>query len=259
MEGKSVFALAEIPETWITSQEYAQLKAEGARLEVIDSYYWDDSFRMTEFVNELERVRATAGDSQSALGIVVKQLGTNSYGKTVERLDGLELVMALDCPQGYSHYQAENDELQCVWYRLAEPVTREYHQPQLGTFITAHVRMVMRRAILKAPNNWLYADTDCVAFDRPVSLPIDAKQYGKWKIEESGTEYYIIEKKVYARKDGSLKHAKGMNVKRLDLAAFERWYRGEPPVQEQTQRVNFVKFAAGADMFKRQKKAGQRV
>jgi hypothetical protein len=259
MEGKSVFATSEIPETWITSQEYAQLRAEGARLEVIENYFWDDEFRMTEFVNELERVRATAGDSQSALGIVVKQLGTNSYGKTVERLDGLELVMTPDCPQGYSQYQAENDELQCVWYRFTEPVMREYHQPQLGAFITAHVRMVLRRAILQAPGAWLYADTDCLAFDRPVRLPLDPRQYGKWKIEESGTEYYVIEKKVYASKDGKTKHAKGMNVKRLDLAAFERWYRGEPPVQEQTQRVNFVKFAAGADMFASRKKVGQRV
>lgn len=259
LEGKAVFATTEIPETWITSQEYRQLTAEGARLEVLENYFWDDEFSMKEFVDELERVRATAGDSQSALGIVVKQLGTNSYGKTVERLDGLELVMAPVCPPGYSQYQGEGDALQCVWYRFSDPVMREYHQPQLGCFITAHVRMVLRRAILLAPDAWLYADTDCLAFDRPVNLPIDAKKYGLWKIEESGTEYYVIEKKVYARKDGTLKHAKGMNVKRLDLEAFKLWYEGMPPRQEQVQRMNFVKFAAGGEMFASRIKVGQRV
>lgn len=265
MDGKSAVALDSLPETWITSIEYDQLVREGWRLKVAESYFWDDHFSMVKFVDELEALRASApGGPSGATGTMVKMIGNNSYGKTVEQLDGIELVMSLDCPDGFSHYQSENDQLQCVWYRFGKPALREYHQPQIGAFITAHVRMVVRRAILLAPERWLYADTDCVAFDKPVSgLPIDSAKYGAWKCEESGTEYWIIEKKVYARKDGAwdekhVRHAKGMNVKRLDREAFEAWFNGKPPEQTQIQRQNFVKFITrAAPMFSERKKVGQ--
>lgn len=261
MEGVPTFATDEIPETWLTSLEIKQLRDEGAKLEVMESYFWDESFTMKRFVDRLEELRMNAeGGPSGPKGQVIKYIGNNAYGKTVERLDGIELIMALNCPDGYNHYQSENDRLQCVWYKFADPVMREYHQPQLGAFITAHVRMVLRRAILLAPDSWIYADTDCVAFDKPITgLDIDPKKYGLWKIEESGTEYYVIEKKVYARKDGSVMHAKGLNVKRLKLADFEAWYAGRPPEQTQVQRNNFVSFVAGETMFKERKKVGQRL
>lgn len=260
MEGEAIFATGELPETWITSIEYKQLQAEGWELQVAESYFWDEQFSMRAFVDRLEELRGNSpGGPGGSQGTVVKMIGTNAYGKTVERLDGIDLVMSLDCPDGYTHYQTENDKLQCVWYKFAEPVTREYHQPQLGAFISAHVRMVLRRAILQAPAAWLYADTDSVAFDRPVTLPLDLKKYGLWKIEESGTEYYIIEKKVYARKDGKVKHAKGLNVRKLTLADFKAWHEGRPPEQTQTQRNNFISFVAGGEMFKSRVKVGQRL
>src|SRR5262245_19977707 len=261
MEGKPVFATTEIPETWLTSIEVSQLRAEGARLEVLESYFWDEHFTMKKFVDRLEELRMSAeGGPSGPLGQVVKYIGNNAFGKTVERLDGIELVMSLECPEGYNHFQSENDKLQCVWYRFAEPILREYHQPQLGAFITAHPRMVLRRGILTMPEHWLYADTDCLAFDVPnPRLPIDAKKYGLWKVEKSGTEYYVIEKKVYASKDGAKKHAKGMNVKRLSLDDFKEWHAGRPPVQVQTQRNNFVKFMSGGKMFKEREKVGQRL
>lgn len=261
MEGEPVFATTEIPETWVTSIEYRQLLAEGARLEVAESYFWDDQFSMKNFVDRLEELRSQSeGGPSGPQGVVVKMIGNNAYGKTVERLDGIELVMALNCPEGFNHYQSENDQLQCVWYRFAEPIMREYHQPQLGAFITAHVRMVLRRAILQAPDAWIYADTDCVVFSRAVSLPIDPKKYGLWKIEEEGKrEFMFVEKKVYASKDGKVKHAKGLNVGKLKIDDFEAWYRGRPPSQTQVQRNNFVSFISGAEMFKERVKVGQRL
>jgi hypothetical protein len=228
-------------------------------MEIIESYFWDEQFSMKTFVDRLEELRGKSeGGPSGPQGVVVKMIGNNAYGKTVERLDGIELVMALECPEGYNHYQSENDKLQCVWYRFAEPVMREYHQPQLGAFITAHVRMVLRRAILLAPDAWVYADTDCVAFDRAVDLPIDPKKYGLWKIEEAGIPYLVIEKKVYCRRDGKVKHAKGMNVNRLTLDDFEQWHAGKPPKQTQLHRANFVSFVTGAPMFKHHEKFGQR-
>ena len=259
MAGEPVFAREAIPETWITSIEYAQLIAEGAKLEVLESYFWDETFSMKDFVDRCETLRMNSpGGPSGPQGTIVKMIGNNAYGKTVERLDGLEILMALECPEGYSSYQAENDQLKYVWYRFADPVTREYHQPQIGSFITAHVRMVLRRAILAAPDAWLQADTDCAGFSRPVpEIPIHPAKYGLWKIEEAGTEFFVIEKKVYSRKDGTVKHAKGMNVKRLTAADFEAWYKGTPPRQVQVHRQNFVKFATGGKMFTARERVGQ--
>lgn len=252
-----------LPETWITSLEYAQLRAEGWTLKIHESYFWDESFSMRSFVDELEQLRRDSpGGPAGAQGVMVKMIGNNAYGKTCEQLDGIELVMALKCPEGFSPYQAETDELEYIWYRFGNPQFREYHQPQLGAFITAHVRMQVRRAILKAPDAWLYADTDCVAFDRPVKLDLDPVRYGAWKCEESGTEFWIIEKKVYARKDGAwddkhARHAKGMNVRKLGRDDFRAWFEGRPPVQVQVQRQNFVKFIGGGPMFAERRKFGQ--
>ena len=261
MEGKSVFAVDELPETWITSIEYAQLIAEGARLEVLESYFWDEHFTMKAFVDRLEHLRMNAeGGPSGPLGTVVKMIGNNAYGKTVERLDGLEIVMALECPEGYSNYQSEETDTEnFIWYRFADPVMREYHQPQVGAFITAQVRMVLRRAILKAPDAWIASDTDSCTFSRAVDLPIDAKKYGLWKIEETGAGYWFIDKKVYARHDGEVKHAKGMNVKRLKAADFEAWFNGAPPTQRQTHRQNFVKFLAGGAMFTERDRVGSKI
>lgn len=263
MEGEAVFATTEIPETWITSIEHKQLVAEGARLQVAEAYFWDEFFSMKTYVNRLEEARMTAeGGPSGAIGTVIKNIGNHSYGKTVERLDGIELVMALNCPEGFSHYQSENDKLQCVWYKFATPILRDYHQPQLGSFITAEVRMVLRRAILIAPDAFIMADTDMCAFDRPIhqggGLNIDPMKYGAWKIEEEGKrKFWVLEKKSYCSHDGKVKHAKGMNIKRLVPEDFKLWFEGQPPEQVQIQRNNFVSFAAGGKMFKERSKFAQ--
>jgi len=259
MEGTRGDALEKLPPTWLTSIEINQLRAEGWQLTVGETYYWDDDFSMKDFVTELEALRgASDGGPSGAQGTMIKMIGNNAYGKTVERLDGVELVMALDCPEGFSAYQAEDDRLNYVWFRFGAPALRDYHQPQLGSFITAHVRMVVRRAILQAPHAWLYADTDCVAFTEPVTLPIDPVKYGAWKCENAGTEFYLIAKKVYADQSSGKIHAKGMNVKRLTMEQMRAWHAGTSPEQVQTQRQNFVKFVGGGPMFAERRKVGQR-
>ncbi|MCS6947219.1 MAG: hypothetical protein NZM12_06360, partial [Steroidobacteraceae bacterium] len=258
VEGESLYAVTEIPECWLTSIEVEQLRAEGWRIEIRESYFWDDHFSARELVDKLERLRASApGGPNGATGTMIKMIGNNAYGKTVEHLDGVEYVMALERPEGFSDYQDGDGALPYIWYRLREPQFREYHQPQIGAFITSHVRMVIRRAILQAPDAWLYADTDCVVFDRPVALPIDPARYGAFKIEEAGTEFWIIGKKVYASADGRVKHAKGMNVRKLSLDELRAWLRGQPPEQEQAQRRNLLKVLAGEPMFTRLRKVGE--
>jgi hypothetical protein len=260
---RAVFDAREIRETWVTSIEHKQLIAEGWRINVLECVYWESAFNLADYVNKLEHVRTTCeGGPSGAVGTMVKAVGNHSYGKTVERLDPLDLVLARECPPGFAEYFPEDSNVGLyfphVWYRPREATPRAYHQPQIGAFITAHVRMVVRRAALLRPADWLYADTDCVMFSSDVTalMDIDPKRYGAWKLEASGDWYKIIAKKVYASDDGKTRHAKGLNVKHLTGEHFDQWYLGRVPEQEQTQRNSFVKVMRGQDMYRKQKRRG---
>ena len=255
---QAVFSATELTETWITSVEYQQLKSEGWRLEILDGYFWTDTFTMREFVNRLETLRVNSpGGPSGAQGTMVKAIGNNSYGKTVEQLKGMEVILSRECPQGFFPLNAEDELLQNCWFQFSQPVPRDYHQPQIGAFITAHVRMVLRRAILQAPEAWIYADTDCAVFSRPVDLPIDPGRYGLWKLEVNGIEYRYIAPKVYAATDGSVKHAKGLHRDKLTNEDFIAWFNGQPPTQKQVQKQNFMRVMQGAEMFIDREKVGQ--
>lgn len=260
---RSFFSATDIPDTWITSIEYHQLVAEHWTINVLESISFEDSFSLTDYVNKLEHIRMTCeGGPSGAIGTMIKAVGNHSYGKTVEQLDPLELVIALDCPEGFAEYFPDEPfsefSFPHIWYRLREVTPRQYHQPHVGSFVTAHVRMVVRRAALIRPESWLYADTDCVMFDSDVTaeLDIDPKRYGAWKLEASGDVYKLIAKKVYASDDGGTRHAKGLNVKKLTSDDFDSWYLGQVPEQTQTQRNNFIKVMRGADMFLTRKRRG---
>lgn len=276
----SAFALTHIEETWLTDIEIRQLQKEAWRVEIRESYAWETGFSMTDYVNGLEALRTTcSGGPSGPIGTMAKGVGNHSYGKLLESIDPIELVLAPEAPPGFAPYypDGDTDPLQHVYYRTldeTEVELKDYHQPQVGAFITAHVRMVVRRAALIAPDAWLYADTDCVVFSRDItkSLDIDPSRYGAWKVEESGTHYQIIAKKVYAQIEGESpaefigpanpklkRSAKGLNVRRVTVADFDDWYKGKPPVQTQIQRNNFLKVMQGAEMFRKQVRSGTAV
>lgn len=257
----SQFASNEIRDTWITSIEFEQLRREGWHIDVREAYLWNSSFSMRDFVDRLERLRTTCeGGPSGPIGTMVKATGNHSYGKTVEQIEPVEFVLAPDCPPGYEpFFDDESNPIEHLFFRF-DPNMRpkDYHKPQIGAFITAHVRMVVRRAALIDPGAWLYADTDCVIFDRDVTdkLDIDSKRYGAWKIEEAGTVYQIIAKKVYHEVGGKKRSAKGLNVKRLTEADFEAWADDRPPEQDQIQLRRFADVMAGAEMYRAQHRRG---
>lgn len=261
---KSAFALTRIDDTWITSVEYRQLQAEGWQIQCREHWLWAGAFAMQEYVDKLEVLRMNAeGGPSGPIGTMVKATGNHSYGKTLEAVEPIDYVLASECPPDALPFYGDGFEpLEHIFYRIVlDRRAKPYHQPQIGAFITARVRMVLRRAILLDPDAWLYADTDCVVFSRDMTaqLDIDAKRYGAWKIEESGTPFLIIAKKVYAEIDGDKRSAKGMNVKRLSADDFARWYEGNEPAQDQVQINNFLSVLCGAEMYRAQHRKGTRI
>ncbi len=243
---------------WITGDEVQQLYNENAQIKITDGWVYDDSFSMNDMVGQLETKRASdpAGPN-GPLGLMCKSLGNNSYGKTVEQLEGIELAMSSECPPGFMPYGMGDDtpELAFVWFRQGRALRREWHQPQLGVHITAFNRMVLRRANLLAPVAWKYSDTDCSMFSRPVDLDVHPSRYGAWKLESNGDEHIIIDKKVYTGMGKT--HVKGLHRAKISLDEMKMWHAGEfIPVQWQTQRNNFLKMIAGAAMFETRARRG---
>ena len=252
---RSTYARGIIRGGWVTSDEHRQLQAEGWEIEPIEWWAWSANFRMTDFVNRLEELRATApGGPQSPMGRMVKAIGNSAYGKTAEQLDGIEYALSAECPPGFLPWYADDEAepIDHVYWRFdPDSKPRPHHQPQIAAFVTAWVRMVMRRAIMLDPECWLYADTDCLMFSRDVTarLDTDPTRYGAWKIEESGAEYSIIDRKVYMSADGRKRAARGMDVRALTGEAFELWFDGKAPRQDQLQLTNFLDVMRGAEMY----------
>lgn len=245
---------------WITTIEIEHLKATGWDVEVITGYCWQNSFNMKSLVDKLEVLRSTDKDGPSGpLGTMVKALGNNAYGKTLEQIWGNDFVFAKERPEGYDLYDSFDPDAKYIFARQRQTFPKKYHLPQIGIFITAHVRCVVRNAALQAESDFLYADTDCVAFKKEVKhLVIHKTKYGAWKAESAGDEYIIIGKKAYWSSDGSTK-AKGLIVKGLKKDDYLGWRSGKIPVQVQTQRQNILKFLGGESMFKEMERRGTNV
>lgn len=262
------FDTREIRETWLTSIEIDQLRAEGWTLTIYESHAWAGHFNLADYVNRLETLRTTCdGGPSGPIGTMVKATGNHSFGKTLEVIEPIQFILAPECPDDALPYYGDGaDPIEHVYYRIdTDRRPKDYHHPQIGAWITAHARMVVRRAALLSPDTWLYADTDCVIFSSDVThlLDIDAKRYGAWKIEEQGALYQIIAKKVYTEvrfDDAKPKRsAKGLNVKRLTADNFTDWLDGTPPVQDQIQINNFLSVMHGAEMYRQQTRTGTSV
>ncbi len=197
-------------EAWITSGELEFLLETGWSVTVHEGYYWTRHFNMKELVDRLERERR--GDPKGPKGTMMKAIGNNAFGKTLEKLGKEELFISSGEPAGCFLYRDEDPNFKNVYCRLAEEAPlRDYHRPQIGCAITSYVRVKQMRAALAMEEDFLYADTDCVAFKQPAShLDIDKTRYGAWKEEAAGEIFYILGKKTYASEDGSEMKAKGI-------------------------------------------------
>lgn len=261
-DNSSNFSIGVLSRTWINSDEFMHLEKDNWTIEIMEGFYWEESFVMSDMVNTLEKLRFSDPQGPSGpLGIIVKTLGNSAYGKTLEQTEGVEIIMSKECPDGFVSYRAEEQGYDHIFCRLNEPYFKPYHCPQIGIFITAHVRIIVREAALLNPNVFLYADTDCIAFSQNMDnfLDIDPRRYGAWKKENNGETYIILGKKIYkdmdelSNKDGEFmrQKAKGLNVKNLTDKDYLDWYyNNKIPEQRQLQRNNFVKFLSGDQMFR---------
>ena len=126
-EGK--FSTGREATTWLLSTEIEHLREDGWSLEIHNGYYWRESFNMRAMVDELERTRFTDPTGPSgAIGTMCKITGNSAFGKTLEVLDGMEIIMSGAHPrQGYS-VLSEAPEHANIYWRQSDAFPRVYHQ-----------------------------------------------------------------------------------------------------------------------------------
>lgn len=264
-DGRPSYTHSGFADGYILSIEVEYLRSHGWNVEILEGWYWTDTFTMSDMVNNLEHCRMTCeGGPKGALGIIYKMIGNNAFGKTWEEHDGIRIVYANEPKEGYRQYRAEDPNFDHVWIYREEPRKETYHKPQIGTFITAYQRINLMEQAWIAPHQFLYADTDCIVFTKEVTalLDIDDGRYGAYKVEALGAEYGFINKKVYYSLetiDGitpKVASAKGIHSKELTLSIFEGWYNGILPVQQQVQRQNLKQSIGTGKMFLNRKRTG---
>jgi hypothetical protein len=246
--------------TFITSGEISCLRDFGWMVTVERGWYFSESFRMTQMVDTLEDLRTTCrADCEPGactcpndpIGTICKAIGNYSYGKTSERIPNLRIVLSRRNPgEGFAPYPDSAPEFRYFWCELVEnPERKRYHRPQIATFITAHVRMKLFRAIMQNPDAFLKADTDSVCLTEPIDLPISTGTYGRWKKEHHGDRFIVLGKKCYAIVPATKKPkfvCKGLRLRDLSVSDFERWYRdGVPPTQTMVQTLGFRRGLGG--------------
>jgi hypothetical protein len=269
----SVYTHGERVKGWILSNEYRYLTESGWTVEIHDGWSWTDSFTMEEMVNHLEHERTHCdGGPKGPLGLMVKAVGNNAYGKTQEVHDGKRLVFAAEQPSPNHHaYRAEDANFDHVWFTTEPYEPERYHQKQIGAFITAYVRIKLMNTALLNESAFLYADTDCIAFSEDMTnhLDIDSARYGAYKVEANNERYGLIAKKTYWKdtEDTSPERigyplearCKGLDPRKITLFEWHRWYKtGEPPTQDQVQRYNVVRTMETGDMFRDLTRKGSR-
>jgi hypothetical protein len=228
-DGVGTFTMGKPGRGWLTDDEVEHLRADGWAVNVDMGYRWSESFNMQTMVDELEHLRSTcAGGPGGPIGTMLKAIGNNAYGKTLSMLCDDEVMMAREIPLDRDrdgnmiwHFKAPlpsrpNDPpMEHIYHRARVPIPRNYQRPQIGSFITAHVRLKLRAAALQMPDAFLYGDTDCVTFDRSAPfLEIHPTRYGAWKEEAAGDLFTLIAKKVYSFETGDYK-AKGLKLREL--------------------------------------------
>ena len=249
LQGNAIDAWGDPVQCSLTSDELRCLRRHGWEYKVLCGWYWGRAFRMTRFVNKLERLRREH-PSGTPINAFCKSLGNNAYGKTLEQVPPWSYILTQTPPKGASPADIVLDDNGNAWGGFIwmkherRDTRRAYHRPQLGAFITASVRVKLYDAIMLAPDAFLKADTDGITFSRPVDLPIHPSTYGLWKVESNGARHIIIGKKTYAVKVGKrFKYVcKGLHTKYLSVRIYRRWLRtGEPPEQEQMQLQSWKK------------------
>lgn len=251
---------------YLCTPEVVTLRELGWKVDVLDGVCWSESFNMSPWVDELEAERARLGP-KSPGGLVVKSIGNNAFGKTLEGAHPMRTLISRTRPDGGVALMPEQSAV--VWGVKEEKDEPEYHRPQIGVFIMAYGRCQLMRTAAKAPAYFLKADTDGITFARDMRdmLWIDATRYGAFKCEYEATEIMIFAKKCYCYAGADAREVlervqadpygveeicgmKGIRARELSWEDRIAWFSGNPPSQKQIQVNNVIKQLSGAPMYK---------
>lgn len=233
-------------ETTVTSIELEFALQNGYRLfQIHGGIYWEETaspFR--DFILKCKELRVQ--HKGSALETVAKLMQNSLYGKFGARRQRRKIL---------AHYTDEETFAGEMWgdyLMMLEEDGEMMTLPQWATFITAHARLHLLRAIYAiGPSNVLYGDTDSITIKQGHTLPPDeiGTAYGQWKPDKKWQTFRARAPKVYAGylDNGIIKGAiKGIPKSKWQLSGMlEAVYAGEQATVKYETLDSFVLYLKG--------------
>lgn len=208
---------------------------EHCGVEVLEVYnlmlFFKEDYLFTEFISKMKEIKLTA---QGAKRTFAKLIQNSLYGKF--GMGRMREQYELHTPEREEKLRARKVELSVTnsfngsrlisYFKLA---FADYIRPQYAAFITSYARVELLRKMLDVPPEHLYyCDTDSIVSAVPFKPEeIDAKAYGKWKLEREVSRAIFILPKLYAE---------------IDLRTSEDICKSKGIVKDYQEKVTFMDY-----------------
>lgn len=238
---KLLFPVGWLHGVW-TSVELIEAEKRGAEIHLISGVVWQERYNpFRGFINEMMEGKL---NNSGAKKEVYKLMQNSLYGKfgmkrerkhyeiwTLEREKELRKKKIPFCITPVKALGVDVIE-------YLEDAKADYIHVELAAFITAYARITLSTAIeamLKAGAKVFYCDTDSIVTDRELPADmVDAKEYGKWKLESVSDKAIFLQPKLYCEniiesEKGAYLNCKGKGIagsilKGYTMADYEAMY-----------------------------------
>ena len=241
-DGRLLFPIGRFTGTWVGAElRNAVENGETTVLSVEKVFAWETVAPV--FHDFIAGVKDGKLNSKGAKREFYKLIQNSLYGKFGQQAERENISLATDKLKNKLIDRGEPMTLyHTVYGHLCEYKVRRYSpfmQPQLSAHVTAYARVKMYQAIwseIHNGNTIYYIDTDSLVTSLRLESPlVDAKEYGKFKLESDVYEGLYLAPKLYAEETiglenlGSVIRAKGVDRRfrsELTFAWYERLYEG---------------------------------
>lgn len=220
-------------QTVLTSPVIEEAESLGYRVRIKGGYIFEREDNVFgEFISRCEKLELA--HKSDAVGMCIKFLRNNAYGKLAQRTEVQSLVFG-EHPEAtpiIDPYTGEiYEDIGIVFQHHESP----FMQPHWASWVTTRSRLNLVHAIYHVnPDRVVFGDTDSLAVRLPAPYkPLLGRRYGQYKLERVYDAVRVIAPKVYIGVTGGTEvlKCKGIPLKEVDFERGESTFTALPKVR----------------------------